>query len=223
MDGQTERTNQELDQFLHLFVNKQQDDWYDLLPIAEFQHNNYVHSATQQPLFLLDMGQVPHMGFELRQNPLGLETVNEFTTRIKSATKEAKSTIRKVQEDMVWYYNQSRSPAPMFKPGDQVYLDVSDIKTTCLSPKLSYRRLEPFKVECQIGPLAYHLKLSYGMRQLHLVFNIVKLSAALEDPIPGRKPQALLPPIVIDREPEWEVKEILDSRWYQRRFQFLIK
>jgi len=40
------------------------------------------------------------------------------------------------------------------------------------------------------------------MRQLHPVFNIVKLSAALEDPIPGRKPQALLPPIVVDGEPE---------------------
>ena len=40
-----ERVNQELDQFLRLFVNEQQDDWYDLLPIAEFQHNNHVHSA----------------------------------------------------------------------------------------------------------------------------------------------------------------------------------
>jgi len=49
-----ERVNQELDQFLHLFVNKWQDDWYDLLPIAEFQHNNHVHSVTQQPPFLLD-------------------------------------------------------------------------------------------------------------------------------------------------------------------------
>jgi len=56
MDRQTEHVNQELDQFLHLFVNKQQDDWYDLLPIAEFQHNNYVHSMMQQPPFLLDMG-----------------------------------------------------------------------------------------------------------------------------------------------------------------------
>jgi len=45
-DGQTEHVNQELDQFLHLFVNKWQDDWYDLLSIAEFQHNNHVHSAT---------------------------------------------------------------------------------------------------------------------------------------------------------------------------------
>jgi len=53
-DGQTEHVNQELNQFLHLFVNGWQDDWYDLLPITEFQHNNHVHSATQQPLFLLD-------------------------------------------------------------------------------------------------------------------------------------------------------------------------
>jgi len=46
MDGQTECVNQELDQFLCLFVNERQNDWYDLLPITEFQHNNYVHSAT---------------------------------------------------------------------------------------------------------------------------------------------------------------------------------
>jgi len=36
MNGQTERINQELDQFLRLFINKQQNDWYNLLPITEF-------------------------------------------------------------------------------------------------------------------------------------------------------------------------------------------
>jgi len=55
-DRQMECVNQELNQFLCLFVNERQDDWYDLLPITEFQHNNHVHSATQQPLFLLDTG-----------------------------------------------------------------------------------------------------------------------------------------------------------------------
>jgi len=63
-DGQTERVNQELDQYLWLFVNEQQDNWYDLLPMAEFQHNNHVYSATQQPPFLLDTGHIPCMGFE---------------------------------------------------------------------------------------------------------------------------------------------------------------
>jgi len=61
------------------------------------------------------------------------------------------------------------------------------------------------------------------MRQLHPVFNVVKLSAAPEDPILGRKPQAPPPPIVVDGEEEWEVEEILDSRWHRRRFQFLVK
>jgi len=63
-DGQTERVNQELDQYLRLFVNERQNDWYNLLPLAEFQHNNHVHSTTQHPPFLLDTGRLPRMGFE---------------------------------------------------------------------------------------------------------------------------------------------------------------
>jgi len=104
-DGQTERVNQELDQYLRLFVNEQQDDWYDLLPMVEFQHNNHVYSATQQPPFLLDTGRLSCMGFEPRQNPSGLETVNEFMERMRTAIDEAKSVIRKAQDDMKRYYN----------------------------------------------------------------------------------------------------------------------
>jgi len=33
---QTECINQELDQYLWLFVNKRQDNWYNLLPLVEF-------------------------------------------------------------------------------------------------------------------------------------------------------------------------------------------
>jgi len=104
-DRQTERVNQELDQYLRLFVNERQDDWYDLLPMVEFQHNNHIHSATQQPPFLLDTGWLPCMGFEPRQNPSGLETVNEFTERMKTAIEEAKSAIHKAQDDMKKYYD----------------------------------------------------------------------------------------------------------------------
>jgi len=163
------------------------------------------------------------MGFEPRQDPSSLKTVNEFTKRMESATEKAKSTIRKAQEDMTRYYNRRRSPAPVFKPGDWVYLDVSDIKMTRPSPKLSHRRLGPFEIERQVGPLAYRLKLPHGLRQLYLVFNVVKLSTAPDDPIPGRKPRAPPPPIIVNGELEWEVEEVLDSRWHRRRFQFLIK
>jgi len=62
------------------------------------------------------------MGFELSQVPSRLETVNKFMERMKSATEEAKSAIHKAQEDMTQYYNQRRTPAPVYKPGDRVYI-----------------------------------------------------------------------------------------------------
>jgi len=49
------------------------------------------------------------------------------------------------------------------------------------------------------------------MKQLHPVFNVVKLTLAPDDPITGRKTEDHLLPIVIDREVEWEVEEILDN------------
>jgi len=52
---------------------------------------------------------------------------------------------------------------------------------------------------------------------------MVKLSTTPDDLIPGRKPQAPPPPIVVDEELEWKVEEVLDSRWHRRKFQFLIK
>jgi len=191
--------------------------------MVEFQHNNHVHSATQQPLFLLNTGWLPRMGFEPRQNPSGLETVNEFTERMRMAIEEAKSMIRKAQDDMKKYYDRRRTPALVFKPGDKVFLDASDIQTTCPLQKLSHRRLGPFVVERQIGPMAYCLRLPHRMKQLHPVFNVVKLTPAPDDPITGQKTEDHPLPIVIDREPKWKVEEILDSRWHQRRFQYLIK
>ena len=64
-DGQTKHVNQELKQYLRLFVNEQQDDWEELLLLAEFQYNNHIHLATQQTPFMLDSGRHPQMGFEL--------------------------------------------------------------------------------------------------------------------------------------------------------------
>jgi len=39
-DGQTKRVNQEVKQYLCLYVSYQQDDWSEYLPLAKFAHNN---------------------------------------------------------------------------------------------------------------------------------------------------------------------------------------
>jgi len=58
------------------------------------------------------------------------------------------------------------------------------------------------------------------MKQLYPVFNVIKLTPAPNNLIIGWKTEDHPPPIVIDREAEWKVEEILNSHWHQRRFQY---
>jgi hypothetical protein len=58
-DSQMERINQELEQFLRLYVNHMQMDWADWLPVAEFAYQE--HSATSFSPFYLEYGRHPHV------------------------------------------------------------------------------------------------------------------------------------------------------------------
>ena len=65
-----------------------------------------------------------------------------------------------------------------------------------------HRWLGPFVVKRQIRPIVYRLRLPHRMKQLHPVFNVVKLTLALDNPITGQKTENHPLPIVIDREVE---------------------
>jgi hypothetical protein len=216
-DGQTKHINQELGQYLRLFVNERQDDWDKLLPLVEFQYNNHVHSAMQQTPFMLDFGRRhPWMGFEPHQADSRMETVNEFKDRMDSTLTEAKSTLAKAKEDMAWYYNQCRVPAPEYQVGDKVFLDAGDIHTTCPSQKLAHRYLVylgPYVVQRRVRRNAYHLRLPNSMSRLHPVFNIVKLLPAPEDPIPVRRARPPPPLETVNGEEHYIVEQILESRF----------
>jgi hypothetical protein len=58
-DGQTERVNQVLEQYLRMFVNYQQDDWSQLLHKAEFTYNNSEHTSTKMTPFYANYGYHP--------------------------------------------------------------------------------------------------------------------------------------------------------------------
>jgi len=222
-DGQTEWVNQELEQYLRLFTNQRRDDWVGLLPFTEFQYNNQVHSSTQHPPFLLDTRHVPQMGFEPDQPRSRMESINEFKDWMTDSLEEAKAALAKLKDDMALYYNWKHTPAQKFKVGDMVFLDASDIQTTRPSQKLSHRRLGPFPINSQVGNGAYWLCLPLSMSRLHPIFNVVKLSLAPPDPIPGRRTSP--PPLleIVDGKEEWVVEEILDSRMVKQKLRYLVK
>src|SRR5882724_4959654 len=64
-DGQTERVNQILEQYLWVYINYQQDDWVNLLPLAEFTYNNTSHSVTMVTPFFANKGFHPKLKVSL--------------------------------------------------------------------------------------------------------------------------------------------------------------
>jgi len=61
------------------------------------------------------------------------------------------------------------------------------------------------------------------MGRLHPVINVVKLSLAPADPIPGRWTSPPPLPEIVDGEEEWVVEEILDSQMVNRKLCYLVK
>ena len=94
-DKQTERVNQELEQYLRMFIDYRQEQWPDWLRITEFVYNNKVHSSTKILLFKANYGQDPRIGFEVKKK-VKYEGAEKFAIRIKKIQKEAKVILGKV-------------------------------------------------------------------------------------------------------------------------------
>ena len=107
------------------------------------------------------------MGFKLQQPWSHVESANEFVECMARGVEEAKAALTKAKEEYTQYYNHQRTPAPEFKPGDMVYLNEEDIKTTCPSAKLSHRNLGPYRVEKKVGATSYRLQLPPSLRRLY--------------------------------------------------------
>ncbi|KAJ8456604.1 hypothetical protein ONZ51_g12023 [Trametes cubensis] len=58
-DGQTEQVNQTLEQYLRIYLNYQQDNWSQLLPLAEFAYNNAPSATTGISPFFVNKGYNP--------------------------------------------------------------------------------------------------------------------------------------------------------------------
>jgi len=104
-DGQTERINQELEQYLRVFIDHKQEQWPDWLGTAEFVYNNKIYIATKILPFKVNYGQDPRMGFKGRRKRK-YEAAGKFVERIKKIQEEAKAVLGKAQKEMKKFANR---------------------------------------------------------------------------------------------------------------------
>ena len=96
-DGQTERVNQSLEQYLRQYCNYKQDNWYDLLPLAQYAYNNSVTTATQMRPFFTNYGFHPRTNWPVEKeskNPASrnyahwIESVHELCVKCLEETRK---------------------------------------------------------------------------------------------------------------------------------------
>jgi RNase H-like domain found in reverse transcriptase/Reverse transcriptase (RNA-dependent DNA polymerase)/Integrase zinc binding domain/Chromo (CHRromatin Organisation MOdifier) domain/Integrase core domain/Retroviral aspartyl protease len=218
-DGQSERVNQVLEQYLRQAVTFQQDDWIKLLPLAEFAYNNAEHTSTGMSPFFANYGYNPTVAITpsaTQSNP----NVNGRVAFIQKTQEDLKAALKIAADTQARFHDRHVNPTPVFAIGSKVWLDARDIRTVRPSNKLDDRWMGPFTVEGRIGSHAYRLALPRTMR-IHPVFHVSKIHAYQDDTIEGRQ-QEPPPPVVVEGETEYEVEHILDSRWSRNKLQYFV-
>jgi len=175
-DGQTERVNQELEQYLRMFINHRQEQWPEWLETAEFAYNNKVHSSTKTSPFKANYGQDPRMGFEGRKKEKYTEA-EKFMEKMKGIQEEAKAALKKAQEDMRKYIDRKRSDIDKYKVGDLVMLSTKDLKYQMVrrrTEKLTERFVSPYKIKEVVSSNAVKLEPPTTVK-IHPVVNVSRV------------------------------------------------
>ena len=208
-DGQTERINQSLEQYLRFYVNYQQDDWVDLLPIAEFVYNNTPHTATGVTPFFANKGYHPRMTVSLEDIPS--HEAHLVAVDLQDLHAYLREQIKIANEDAAKFADRHRGPTPDWEIDQNVWLDLRNVKTKRPAKKLDHRRYGPLRILKKVSSHAYKVELPKTLTGIHNVFHVNLLELDAQDPYPRPKVDPP-PPIEVDGEDEWEVSEILDSR-----------
>ncbi|MBW0532890.1 hypothetical protein O181_072605 [Austropuccinia psidii MF-1] len=153
-DGQTERVNQILEQYLWLYVSYNQDDWNTWLPLAEFAYNNSDHSSTKKSPFFTVYGRDPqfHSVHITQDTPAG-----KLSTKTQSVQQDVKREIEVAINRFKRYADKSKASPPVCNPGDMIWLSSKNIKLTRPTKKLSKKWLVLFPILNKFSTHAYHL------------------------------------------------------------------
>ena len=116
-NGQTERMNQELEQYLRFFIKHRQKDWPEWLAVAEFVINNKVHMVTKVSPFMANYGKELRMGGDIRRKGK-VESMTEFVERMKKMHEETETALKKTQEEMKRYVDRGRKETEKWKKKD---------------------------------------------------------------------------------------------------------
>ena len=137
-DGQTERVNAAVEQYLRAFMNFNQDDWVKWLPLAEFATNNVISETTGVSPFFANYGFNPKLGTEpsgpcppnlSQTQKREFFKANSIADRFDKILTQLRALAKQSADRYEQNANAHREDAPRYKEGDEVYVNTRHMKT----------------------------------------------------------------------------------------------
>ena len=214
-DGQTERVNQCLENYLRCMAFLQPKKWVTWLSLAEWWYNTSYHTALKMTPFQALYNRPPNMLAEAALYPADQADTFSSVLTAKQTAAHIKENLLRAQNRMKVQADKNRSERTL-EVGDMVYLKLQPYRHTTLSVhkhlKLHSKYYGPFRVLEIVGQVSYKLLLSDGCK-LHHTFHVSQLKKHLG---PKAIPNPILPLLNEDGtillEPEKLLERILIPR-----------
>ena len=202
MDGQSERKNQWVEQYLRLVTMMQPEDWEQWLPLVSAVYNNQRNTTTG-----LSPNQIL-LGYETELTPTSNPITNNehAEDRVRIMTEQWAQAIEALNKAA----QSEHIPPAQYKTGDQVWLEATNLHFPLQATKLNPKRYGPFKIIKEISPVAYQLNL-LPVWKIHDMFHLSLLLPYQETTAHGPN-FTQPPPDLIKGEEKFEVEHIKGHR-----------
>jgi len=178
-DGQTERTNRFIEDYLRNYVYPCQSNWSELLWTAEYAYNARIHESIKMAPFEADIGYIPRAVSDHQFDKIvgnhSIEQAYDFGRRQQEILSRAKESLVLAQSRMKLYYDKNR-PIQLFEVGDKVMISSKNLNIENLGVKAGSTRkfaplwIGPYSICQKVSIDTYKLKLPTGLR-LHPDFH----------------------------------------------------
>ena len=148
-DGQTEKRNGIMEEYLRHFVAFDQKDWVKWLCLAEFSYNNSPSTSTGFSPFFASQGYHPR--FNSLSTSSTIPNADDFIRHLQQIQNNLAENLTLSKAAQARFYNSVRRIDVVYKQGDLVWLSRKNLKTKRPSNKLDVRSIGPFRVIRMVG------------------------------------------------------------------------
>ena len=125
--------NQTLEMYLCIFCCHEQDDWFDLFPLAKFAYNNTSQESIKMSPFYANYSFHPRFLAEF--TPSNVPASDDFALHLHEVHERLVENVKKAQDYQAHYCN-SKYKLIEFQLSDIVWLNSTNISTSRSSKKL---------------------------------------------------------------------------------------